>query len=206
MRSMMRSPPAGPHDRRMIRGDKVLLRPVEETDYPLLHRWMNHPEVWHYMDYERPYSLEDVKEDVELARREGEPFIICIGDRPVGRIGLNRFRGRDRICGIYMFIGEPTFWGQGLARDAVLALLSYAFERIDLHQVELWALGDNDRALAMYRRCGFVEEARLRERSFKNGGWVDHIVMSVNREEFLKARASSRDANREPDRGDRTSR
>lgn len=194
---MVRSPPVGPHDRPVIRGKKVLLRPVDETDYPLLHRWMNHPEVWRYMDYERPYSLEDVKEDVELARREGEPFIICVGDRPVGRIGLNRFRGRDRICGIYMFIGEPAFWGRGFARDAVLALLSYAFDRMDLHQVELWALSDNDRALAMYRGCGFVEEARLRDRSYKQGDWVDHIVMSVNREEFTKALGANRWSGRE---------
>jgi len=39
----------------------------------------------------------------------------------------------------------------------------------------------------MYRRCGFVDEGRLRERSFKEGTWVDHVVMSVNREEFNRA-------------------
>ena len=30
---------------RFIRGKKVLLRPAEEADVPLIHRWMNHPEV-----------------------------------------------------------------------------------------------------------------------------------------------------------------
>ncbi len=171
----------------MIRGQTVRLRAVEEADYPLIHRWMNHPEVWHYMDFERPVSLHDVREDIERARREGHPFTIVVGDRPIGRIGLNRFRGRDRICALYMFIGEPAYWGQGYARDAAMALLGYAFDRLDLHQVELWTLGDNDRALAVYRKCGFVEEARLRDRSFKDGTWTDHVVMSVNREEFARA-------------------
>ena len=108
--------------------------------------------------------------------------------RPVGRIGLNQFRPRDRICSLYMYIGEPTFWGQGYARDAVMALLTFAFDRWDLHQVELWTLADNNRAIDVYARCGFVEEARLRERSWKGGGWVDRVVMSVNRDEFSKAR------------------
>lgn len=174
----------------MIRGHKVVLRAVEEADYPLIHRWLNHPEVWRYMDYEAPYSLEDVKEDIERSRREGHPFTILVGDRPIGRIGLNQFRRRDRICSLYMFVGEPAFWGQGYAQDAVMTLLAHAFDRWDLNQVELWTLADNNRAIAMYRICGFVEEARLRERSFKQGRWVDHVVMSVNRKEFSRARES----------------
>lgn len=172
----------------MIKGKTVALRPVEETDYHLIHAWMNHPEVWRSMDYEMPFSLADVKEDVERSRKEGQPFTITVKDRPVGRIGLNRFRRRDRICSLYMFIGEPAFWGQGYARDAVMTLLGYAFDRLDLNQVELWTLADNNRALAMYAKCGFVEEARLRERSFKQGRWVDHVVMSVSRDEFARAR------------------
>jgi len=172
----------------MIEGRKVGLRPVEESDYPLIHTWMNHPEVWRYMDYELPVSLADVKEDAERSRKEGQPFTIVVGERPIGRIGLNQFRRRDRICSLYMFVGEPGFWGQGYARDAVMTLLAYAFARLDLNQVELWTLGDNVRALSMYAKCGFVEEARLRERSFKQGRWVDRVVMSLNREEFERIR------------------
>ncbi|TMK83867.1 MAG: GNAT family N-acetyltransferase [Actinobacteria bacterium] len=180
----------------MIRGRMVGLRPVLESDYPLIQQWVNHPEVWRYMDYELPSSLEDVRDDIERSRIEGEPFTILVGDRPIGRIGLNQFRRRDRICSMYMFIGEPAFWGQGYARDAVMTMLAFAFDRLDLEQVELWTLADNNRALSMYVKCGFVEEARLRRRSFKEGGWVDHVVMSVNREEFAKAREAWDDATR----------
>jgi RimJ/RimL family protein N-acetyltransferase len=172
----------------VIKGRKVLLRPVEEGDAPLIHRWMNNPEVWRYMDYEQPLSLTDVHQDIERSRKEGFPFTILVGDRPIGRIGLNRVRRRDRICAFYLYIGEPAYWGQGYARDATFALLAYAFDRWDFHQVELWALADNNRAVSTYSSCGFVEEARLRERSFKGGAWVDHVVMSVTRSEFGQAR------------------
>ena len=171
----------------MIKGREVLLRPVEESDYPLIHRWMNHPEVWRNMDYELPVSLVDVKEDIERSRKEGHPFTILVGERPIGRIGLNQFRRRDRICSFYLYIGEPDYWGRGHAHDATMTLLAYAFDRWDLNQVELWSLADNDKAIGMYERCGFVQEGRLRDRSFKEGHWVDHVVMSVNREEFGRA-------------------
>ncbi len=166
----------------------MALRPVEDGDLPLIRRWMNHPEIWRYMDYERPVSLEDAREDLASSRAAGHPFTILVEDRPVGRIGLNQFRRRDRICSFYMYIGEPAFWGLGYASDAVMALLGYAFDRLDLHMVELWTLADNNRAIAAYARCGFVEEATLRERSWKAGRWVDRVVMSVTREEFAAAR------------------
>jgi RimJ/RimL family protein N-acetyltransferase len=165
----------------------VTLRPVEDQDLVLIHRWMNHPEVWRYMDYELPFSLEDVKDDLERSRKEGHPFTIEVDGRPIGRIGLNQFRRRDRICSFYMFIGEPDFWGRGYAQDAVMTLLAYAFDRWDLWMVELWTLADNNRAMTMYEKCGFIQEGRLRQRSFKQGEWVDHAIMSVNRDEFATA-------------------
>jgi RimJ/RimL family protein N-acetyltransferase len=168
----------------IIRGKQVVLRPVEEEDVELIHRWMNHPEIWHSMDYERPISVADVRDDIERGRKEGFAFTIAVDDRAIGRIGLNQLRRRDRICALYMYIGEPAFWGRGHGRDAVLTLMGYAFDRWDLHQIELWTLGDNDRALRTFKRAGFEVEARLRDRSWKNGRWVDRVIMSVTREEF----------------------
>ena len=171
----------------MIAGRKVSLRPVEDADVELIHRWMNTTVVWRGMDYERPFSMVDVVDDVERSRAEGRPFMIVADGRPVGRIGLNAFRSRDRIAALYMYIGEVDAQGHGLATDAVMTLLEYAFDRLDLARVELWALGDNEPALAVYRACGFVEEARLPERSWKQGHWVDRVVMSVTREGFAGA-------------------
>jgi ribosomal-protein-alanine N-acetyltransferase len=172
----------------MIRGEVVSLRPVEERDHPLIHQWQNQPEIWWWMDYERPFSLQDIAEDEDRSRAEGHPFIIEVGGRPVGKIGLNQFRRRDRICSLYIYIGEPSAWGKGYGRDAVMTLLEYAFDRLDLHMVELWSLASNERAIRAYRACGFAVDATLRERSYKDGGFVDRVIMSVSRDEFARNR------------------
>jgi len=174
----------------MIHGIRVLLRPVEDRDHPLIHAWQNDPEVWWLMDYEAPFSMEDIVESERRAREEGHPFVIEVDGTTIGRIGLNQFRRRDRICSLYVFIGERSAWDRGFGTDAIAALVDEAFDRFDLHRVELWSLADNARAIRVYRKCGFEVDAQLPERSWKSGAWVDRVVMSATRDAFADSVAA----------------
>lgn len=167
-----------------IQGRLVRLRPVRPGDHALIVGWQNEPEVWRLMDYDRSFTLEDVQRLEAQAENEGSPFIIEVDGRPIGRIGLNQHRPRDRVCSLYVFIGEPDQWGKGFGTDAILAILGYAFETLDMHLVELWSLASNLRALRVYRACGFSIDGTLRERSFKDGHWQDRVVLSIRRDEF----------------------
>ena len=40
--------------------------------------------------------------------------------------------------------------------------------------------------MACYRKCGFVEEARLRQGRYERGVFYDAIVMGVLREDWLR--------------------
>lgn len=174
---------------RMVKGRRVILRRVEPADYPHIHRWQNDPIVFRWMDYTRPFSAQDIKESEERATVEGHPFIIELDGKPLGRIGLNNFRPRDHLASLYIFVGEREVWGQGVGRDALMTLLAYAFDTCNLRMVELWTLADNERALRLYKGCGFVEEARLRARSWIEGEYIDHLIMSINAEEFGRVRS-----------------
>jgi RimJ/RimL family protein N-acetyltransferase len=171
----------------VIHGIRVVLRPVEERDHPLIRDWQNDPEVWWLMDYEQPFSLADIAESERRAREEGHPYVVEVDGTPIGRIGLNAFRRRDRICSLYVLIGERSAWEQGYGTDAVAVLVDEAFDRFDLHRVELWSTGDNARAIHVYEKCGFAVDGRLPERSWKGGAWVDRVVMSVTREGFASS-------------------
>jgi hypothetical protein len=126
----------------VIHGTRVLLRPVEERDHALIHAWQNDPEVWWPMDYEGPFSMQDIVESERRAREEGHPYVIEVDGIAIGRIGLNAFRRRDRICSLYILIGERSAWERGYGTDAVAALVDEAFDRYDLHRVELWSTAD----------------------------------------------------------------
>lgn len=172
-----------------MRGKKITLRPVEASDYPLLHAWQNDPEIAHWMDYRTPFSLRDIEEDQERARAEGRPFTIELDGRAIGKCGLNQFRWESRICSLYVYIGDKPAWGQGLGRDVVMTLLLVAFDELGMERVELTMLADNDRARRVYEQCGFLPEGVLRGRSFRGGSWHDTAVMSVSHADHDKARS-----------------
>jgi RimJ/RimL family protein N-acetyltransferase len=172
----------------MIKGKRVSLRRVEPADYASILRWQNDPVVFYLMDYVTPFAAEDIVASEQNAIREGHPFIVEVEGKPIGRIGLNNFRWRDRVASLYVFIGEPQEWGKGYGADALETILGYGFDSLNLSLIDLWTLADNDRAIKLYMGAGFVEEGRLRDRSFKRGTYVDHIVMSITREEFMRAR------------------
>jgi len=170
----------------VLSGLRVVLRPVEEDDHPLILAWQNDPEVWWWMDYERTFTLEDIHESEARAKVEGHPFLIeAPGGRPVGRIGLNQFSERDQTCSLYVFVGEHDVWGEGYGGDAIATVLGWGFDSFGLYLVQLWGLSTNVRAMMAYGRLGFRVDATLRERSRKSDGErYDRTVLSITRSEF----------------------
>lgn len=169
---------------------RVHLRRVEPDDYPAIQRWQNDPEVARWMDYTKLFSLEDIKASEERAVKEGHPFIIEVDGKAIGRVGLNQLRRRDQMASLYIFVGERSEWGKRYGLDAMFAILAFGFDRLNLRKIELWLLEGNERAIAMYKSAGFTEDARIPERSFVDGAYVAHVVMSVDRESYERALAA----------------
>jgi putative acetyltransferase len=74
--------------------------------------------------------------------------------------------------------------------DALLgALLGLADDWPQILRVELEVYCDNESALALYRKHGFVEEGRLRGYAFRAGRYVDSYTMARLRPGFPPAGA-----------------
>jgi len=69
--------------------------------------------------------------------------------------------------------------GQGLGRACVRLLAAMAFRDLGAHRFWLDVKSRNERAQALYRSEGFVEEGRLRESVRVEGGYDSLIVMSL---------------------------
>ena len=81
-------------------------------------------------------------------------------------------------------IGDKAHWNGGYGTDAVLTVLHFAFRQMNLNKVALGVFDFNERAMAVYRKCGFVEEGRLREDYFQDGRYWEQVRMSVLRREW----------------------
>ena len=177
----------------MLMGERVRLRRVEPEDHHDIQRWQNEPEVARWMDYDRVFSLEDIHASEARAVEEGHPFIIEVDGRGIGRIGLNNVRARDRMASLYVFIGEPNAWGHGYGLEALWVLLDFGFNTLNLRKIELWMLAGNERAARLYKAAGFIEDARVPERSYLDGEYVDNIILSIDPDGLERARAAHAD-------------
>jgi putative acetyltransferase len=72
----------------------------------------------------------------------------------------------------------PEWQGQGLGRRMMERLLDWADHWTHTLRIELMVHADNERAIALYRGLGFVEEGRHRGYALKNGQYVDSLSMA----------------------------
>jgi RimJ/RimL family protein N-acetyltransferase len=56
---------------------------------------------------------------------------------------------------------------------------------MNLNRIYLRVYADHSLAINAYRKCGFVEEGRLRQDVYSEGGYHDMLVMGVLKREFL---------------------
>jgi len=84
-------------------------------------------------------------------------------------------RAHARALGICI---AREWQGRGVGRRLINRLLDWADNWAGVLRVELTVHADNDRAIALYRGMGFVEEGRHRAYALKNGRYVDAFFMA----------------------------
>src|SRR5260221_6915259 len=103
------------------------------------------------MEYQRALSVDDIRKTGERACTEGHPFVIVAEGRAIGPVGLNNFRPRDGLASLYIFVGDKDVRGKGSGIDALMALIPYGLDVLNLRKIDLWTLSHNERAIRMYK-------------------------------------------------------
>ena len=175
----------------MIEGKLVNLRAREMSDVERNNRWMNDREVTEYLSMRYPLSLTAEEASMRgvvskpISYGDGVYFAIDTkGGEHIGHIGLNEMSAEHRKARLGVVIGEKAYWSKGYGTDAMLTFLRFAFDEMNFHRIDLGVDAENLGAMACYRKCGFVEEVRMRQVRFLHGAYGDGIVMGILRNEF----------------------
>lgn len=140
-----------------------------------------------------PYSIEDADEWIELTSQQepGRHFAIEVDRDLVGGIGLDPIGGEKRHVAAVGYWLAPSYWGQGIATEALQAMVGYAFETIpQLSRLQASVYGWNPASGRVLEKCGFHLEATLREAIIKDTETTDeHIyaLMKNPREQTLRS-------------------
>jgi diamine N-acetyltransferase len=144
------------------------LRMLDKKDADGMLEWMHDPEVYRYFRF----SCEETNKEkaVEFIRNAQIQFIkgnnrhYAIADNDDNYLGTISLKDIDMqsLNAEFAISMRAAAQGQGIAMEATKELLKIAFEEIGLQRVYLNVLSDNDRAVHLYEKCGFVYEGEFR--------------------------------------------
>lgn len=172
-----------------LKGKKVILRAVEEEDCEMLRQLTNDP------DYEKmivgwafPISKEQQKEWFASCKNGLSRLRFTITtevDGPVGMIGLRDIDWKNGVAsGLGMRIAKKEIRTRGLATDAWMTLMRYAFNELRLNRINGSALSYNTISLHVCEKVGFKVEGTMRQAIFKNGQYHDLVIMGCLKRDY----------------------
>lgn len=174
-----------------IEGKKVVLRDLSSEDSDLVYGWANDPEIHRFLLGGFPRTHKEVGQFVASQVGGTDPLNRALavarqdGQTSIGIVGCFNIDWQSRNAELGAIIGHRDHLGKGYGTEAVELLCSFAFNQLGLHRLFLRVFDFNERAIQSYRKCGFVEEGRLRETHYRDGNYVDIIIMSILEEEYL---------------------
>lgn len=140
----------------------VTLRLIEERDLQTILDWRNRDEARVWFKTSGKLSFDSHKSWYEryLIRNDDFFFLIEAGGEPVGQCSIYDI---DRAAGsaeIGRFLVAPEKAGYGYITRSCGELVRFGTRILDLAYLFLEVMEHNDKAITIYKRCGFTEEGR----------------------------------------------
>ena len=133
------------------------------------------------------YTEADARTWYEHRMADSCGWCIEVSGRCIGHARLHSLDTENRRARYAIGIFDPSAWGLGYGTLATRLVIGYAFEVLHLHRVDLRVLAYNARAIACYRRCGFIQEGIERDAALIGGHWYDDVIMSMLEAEYRAA-------------------
>lgn len=127
------------------------------------------------------FTLESEKEI--LGRLLDDPYAIMmvavVDGKVAGNGSVNGIGDKRKIrhrCSLAIALYKE-YWGLGIG-TAMIDYMSELAGQIGWHQLDLEVVAENEQALALYKKCGFIESGRRHNALlFDDGTYHDEILM-----------------------------
>jgi RimJ/RimL family protein N-acetyltransferase len=171
---------------------RLRLRRVRESDVAAFVAYRSQPETAHFQSWEAPFPEAEARAFLaEMADAHpdtpGQWFQFAIASREddmlVGDVAL--FTAGDDPGKVELgYTLDARATGKGLAGEAIMAVLAYAFEQRGKHLVEAWTDARHSRSLALLARLGFQRPDSPPRRGFYKGEWCEDIHHTMSAQDW----------------------
>ncbi|QAV33347.1 Protein N-acetyltransferase, RimJ/RimL family [Fervidobacterium changbaicum] len=174
-----------------MEGNLATVRPMEISDAPRFAQLINDEKTKEYLSLVLPmnqYLKEEwIKKDAISHNQLN--FSIEVNGNLVGSAGLMRIDWVARSAEYGIAIFDSNYWNKGIGTEVTQMMLKYAFEYLNLNRIWLRVFENNQRAIRVYEKCGFIQEGRMRQARYFKGQYFDIVLMSILTDEYWRIKS-----------------
>lgn len=167
--------------------EELRLRALERDDLRFVHNLNNNYRVMAYW-FEEPYESYVELEDLyirHIHEQSERRFIVETPEGvPVGLVEIVEITYIHRRAEFQIIIA-PEYQRRGYGISAAMLAVDYAFRVLNLNKLYLLVSTENERAIAVYKHCGFREEGRLIDEYFVDGHYQDVFRMFLLQRDYV---------------------
>lgn len=172
-----------------INTKRLLIRELKDDDLQSHHQLMSNDIVMTYIEDIKTHSLEESSDNLnfciaESYKKDRQCYFLAIEElsskKHVGSIGFTIVERNESggNCELGYFIHE-CFWGLGYTTEAAKAVISYAFEELNLHKITTGCMAENVSSEKIMIKLGMKKEGHLVQHVLHNGIWKDRVEYAL---------------------------
>ncbi|MBL0347253.1 GNAT family N-acetyltransferase [Candidatus Villigracilis affinis] len=163
----------------------IIIRRLEPSDYEAMQKVFAGPKVtWGTL--QQPYpSVESWRKRLTEIPESQFWLAAMVGDEMAGQLEIQTTPNhpRRKHVGQLGMAVRDDFQGKGVGTALMQAAVDMADHWLDLLRLELGVFVDNEPAVRLYQRFGFVIEGTLTRYAFRAGTYADVYAMARFRQE-----------------------
>ncbi|GGJ29491.1 GNAT family N-acetyltransferase [Pseudomonas avellanae] len=157
----------------------LVVRAMADSDWSSLAHMFEQP-VFRWWTLRMPYqSSNDIKKLVENRASSGLSLVAELDGLVVGCAMLYRFQGRRQHVADFWMGVDDRHHRQGIGGLMLKELTDTASRWQNIKRLELVVFIDNEPAIELYKKNGFVVEGIHKKYAYRNGEYIDAISMAA---------------------------
>jgi RimJ/RimL family protein N-acetyltransferase len=181
-----------PNDFPLLTTPRLRLRAFAEADIAgLISLAGNYEVAKNTLNIPHPYTEADAHHWLQLTRQghaQDTAYAFALELRTtgefIGGIGLTLALRFDRAEAGY-WLGQP-YWGQGLATEALAAVLQFGFNELKLNKIYATHIASNPASGRVMLKNGLVKEGELAQHTKRDGHYHDLWQYRLTRQEYAR--------------------
>jgi len=171
-----------------LESERLILRPIEESDVPALFPLINDADVAADMlSVPHPYPEDEYvpwirKAREAMERREQFPMAIVLKETglPIGACDILNISWDHMRAEIAYWIGKE-YWGRGYTTEAAKRMIEFGFEELGLERISAGCFPRNKASARIIEKLGFTFEGLARHAYKKDGEFLDELRFGILR-------------------------